>query len=286
VESEAKYVFIGTAVIALALIAFGIGIWWSDNKQGEKASRYAIYFRQQSLAGVQVGSPVTMRGIKVGQVESFEILPSLEQGIRVVINARDNTPVLVSTKAVIERNLLTGLALIELKTEKGEESAARLDAREPGEAYPIIREGTTPWSKVADSTVDILENFDRTLHEAREFLTPENREHVSRILANAEEFTETLNAKSKQFKDFSGDIAGVLDELKKLAESAIQLVKTVERSMNQLVLTARVRAGQTAQSLDSVSEQVGRAADGLRDPQRLIFGPNEKQFCPGEKRPE
>ncbi|MEW6590406.1 MAG: MCE family protein, partial [Pseudomonadota bacterium] len=61
-EAEGRYTLVGTLVLAvLALMALAI-VWLAGMADTIAYQTYSLYFKQQSLDGLGVGSPVKMRG--------------------------------------------------------------------------------------------------------------------------------------------------------------------------------------------------------------------------------
>ena len=65
-ETEGRYTLVGAVVLAVvALLTLAI-VWLTGAADTIAYQTYTIYFKEQSLDGLAVGSPVKMRGIKVG----------------------------------------------------------------------------------------------------------------------------------------------------------------------------------------------------------------------------
>ncbi|MEJ2592452.1 MAG: MlaD family protein [Candidatus Thiodiazotropha sp.] len=63
---------IGAFVLAILLLGVGTVFLLSKSGFSSASSRYILYF-QSDIKGLQVGSPVNFRGVKIGQVESMSI---------------------------------------------------------------------------------------------------------------------------------------------------------------------------------------------------------------------
>ncbi len=114
-EAEAKYTYVGLAVIAL-LAALVAGIVWLKHTGGRSDFNfYTIYFERQPLDGLQIGADVTMRGIKVGRVEDYALTKNINR-VRVLIRIDRRAPVSDNTVAVVNRRFVTGIATIDLET--------------------------------------------------------------------------------------------------------------------------------------------------------------------------
>ena len=90
-----------------------------------------------------------MRGVKVGRVESYELSPQNINQVDVTIRVEEDTPVRENTTAVVSRNLVTGLARIDLITPTN--PGPELLRNPAGEDYPVIAEGTSDLDQIADA---------------------------------------------------------------------------------------------------------------------------------------
>ncbi|MBN9429089.1 MAG: MCE family protein [Burkholderiales bacterium] len=72
-EPEARYTLVGAVVLALVAAACVAWIWLSQGGGTASFRFYTIHFEKQSLEGLQQGSDVTMRGVKVGRVQEYSI---------------------------------------------------------------------------------------------------------------------------------------------------------------------------------------------------------------------
>jgi hypothetical protein len=117
-EPEAKYTLVGGSVLALLALLIAAVAWLASASRGTDVQRYTIYFQRQSLEGLQVRSDVRMKGIRVGAVTGFSFAPQRPGTVEVVIGIDPATPVKESTRAIVDRNLITGLATIRLQNRR------------------------------------------------------------------------------------------------------------------------------------------------------------------------
>jgi phospholipid/cholesterol/gamma-HCH transport system substrate-binding protein len=124
--------------------------------------RYTVYFQNQSLEGLQLNSDVRMQGIKVGKVADYTILPGQAKTVRVLLEVDARTPVWEGAEAVVSRNLVTGLAAIDLDNVwKG---GSDIGPAPEGEPYPVIDEGVPQMARISNT----LESLGKTGGEAVE----------------------------------------------------------------------------------------------------------------------
>lgn len=251
-ESEAKYGLVGAAVVLLSLIVVVAILWLSETGVDRDAQVYTIYFREQSLDGLQNESSVTMKGIKVGNVAQLQIPPDDIEAVRVYIKLDASTPVKTDTHAVLRRNLLTGLATIDLIGSS--QDAQLLIVPPPGEPYPVIPEGTTNLEAIARSLPGLFDEMSATVHRINDVFSDDNRRALASILTNLDKVTSSLA------KD-DGEMGSLLDNINALAVD----IRSMSKSLN-------AAARSTDKNLDEVSSQavetlkkVGAAADVVRE---------------------
>ncbi|MCU7811107.1 MAG: MCE family protein [Candidatus Thiodiazotropha sp. (ex Notomyrtea botanica)] len=63
---------IGAFVLGAILLGLGAVFYLSSNGFSSQSTKYILYF-ESDIKGLQVGSPVNFRGVKIGQVESMSI---------------------------------------------------------------------------------------------------------------------------------------------------------------------------------------------------------------------
>jgi phospholipid/cholesterol/gamma-HCH transport system substrate-binding protein len=279
-ESHAKYTLVGTVVLTLlGLTIFG-ALWLSRAGDTHQYNFYSVYFRHHSLAGLQEDSSVTMRGIKVGTVKSLEIATPDVERVKVILKIESETPIKTDTEAVVLRNLLTGLAYIDLvRTTSG---AAPLEVRE-GESLPIIPEGRSQLDAITSDLPRMIEHFNALVAEARGFLTPENQQAAAEILTNV----RSLSAK---FSENGGDLSAFISNLSKLSGDLDALVKKIDARSADLTQALKGTSSTISLETQNISRDLGRAAQGIaqtieryQDPASLLGGPAPGALGPGER---
>jgi phospholipid/cholesterol/gamma-HCH transport system substrate-binding protein len=232
-EPETRYTAIGAAVLALALAAMLAFAWLADTGRAADFRFYTIYFERQSLEGLQIGGDVNMRGVRVGRVESYTISRDNINRVRVRVRVDRETPVSVNTTAVVARNLLTGIARINLETPgtPGPELVRVPD----GERDPVIAEGTSNIDQIADAASRLTVSADEALGNLNRLLSAENMEAVT----------------------------GTLDSIRELASGLSQRLEALDRtarSVETAALGFRQSSEAIAGSVEQITAQVGPLA--------------------------
>ncbi|MGH8642112.1 MAG: MlaD family protein [Burkholderiales bacterium] len=312
-EAEARYKTVGATLVCLVLAVVLAMAWLARTGARADFRYYTIYFERQSLEGLQVGGDVNIRGVKVGRVEQYSISRDNINLVRVTIRIDKNSPVSTNTVAVVDRNILTGLARINLVT-PGRPGPELTDVRS-GEDYPVIAEGHSDMEQLTGAMNRLAITGAAALANMEELLDKENRETFKATLSNLRElssglakrvgrFDEVASALEKTAADFgkaSREIAAGVDnlsksaqpvanqadvalrDLSKAAQALERATTTLSRSLDAATHTGVLELRATAQELRSSAEILARAADRLQDPRAVIFGPNPAQLGPGEQ---
>ncbi|MCB0357974.1 MAG: MCE family protein [Bdellovibrionales bacterium] len=313
-ESEAKYTLVGAVIVVMTVVLVAAVLWLGDEGVGSGAERYAIDFKHHSLAGLQKDSDVTMRGIKVGTVESIGISEDNIENVRVVVKLSPDTPVKQDSRAVIRRNLLTGLAWVDITSTTNE--SPPLKAGPEGAPYPIIPEGKTDLDTIGDSIPDLVDDVGEIAQRANALLSDENVERFSKAIENIEQLTGTLASKQQEIaalienvsamseklaeaSDAWGRVAASADtKLDVLSEDARKMLQTIDNGVERLAAAAASASGAIKSNVTAISLEIeelsrsvsaaaasfGRVASGLEEPREVLFGPSEGDLGPGERR--
>jgi phospholipid/cholesterol/gamma-HCH transport system substrate-binding protein len=280
VEAEARYTVVGIVVVALVSMAIWALVWLASRGQRSDVRKYTVYFKQHSLSGLQVDSYVTMRGIPVGSVKSLRILPTDIERVEVLVVVNALTPVKTDTRAVIQRNLLTGLASIDLVGSS--ENAETLSEPAPGENFPVIPEGQVGLEELKSAIPTVIDRANSVLQELAGFLDDENRGSVKRTLANIETITRNFSSRQQE-------LDGMVDEVKKLAAELRAVTGTLSKDTREAVSAIRGTADVISRATAGISQDISVAADklaatmeGFENPRKILVGPDKSAYGPGE----
>lgn len=194
-ESDARYAWVGLAVVTL-LLALGAGFYWLNGSNKEDVKRFTVYFQNQSLEGLQLNSDVRMQGIKVGKVADYTILPGQAKTVRVLLEVDARTPVWEGAEAVVSRNLVTGLAAIDLDNVwKG---GSDIGPAPEGEPYPVIDEGVPQMARISNTLESLGKSGGEAVDRVNSLLSDENQKSFGHILENLAGVTGDLRKLSPE----------------------------------------------------------------------------------------
>lgn len=314
-ETEGRYTLVGTLVLGvIALMTLAI-VWLAGAADRIAYQTYTIYFKQQSLDGLAVGSPVKMRGIKVGVVDSYRFVQNGEEAVSVTARVDEGVPVHQGAAAYIKRNLVTGIAAVEI--DNGPASAALLDETPRGERYPVIAEGSSDIDKVATAVSRLAENGAEVLEKMNVLLSDDNQRAINQTLANLNELSahlaankSSLDAAVQGIRDASdefrfagasisqaatraeGSIVGVGDNANVALKEAVTAITKLQRDATEVTARIQQLSETSALEITNVSRDVRTSADvltnagqRLSNPRAILFGPARQQLGPGETLP-
>ncbi len=312
-ESSAKYTLVGLFVV-IATIIFVALLFWLTEIGGQRNTRFfTVYFRNHSLAGLQVDSAVTMKGIKVGTVTAYHISPESVEEVKVILRLGNDIPVKMDTAAILKRNLLTGLAFIDL-IGSSDQSNLRVEIPED-EIYPVIPEGESELDKLADSIPAVLSQVNGMVSRANAVFSTENISSLERSLQNVEKLTAAFANKQEEIEEMidkmsqtTSDISAASKSLRKFADGANGSLDSMSteatttlRSLNDTVkglheqaeiISSSVNAvsqvlsqeiTNTSQSIAAAADSISRTAESFENPKAIIAGPAESTLGPGER---
>lgn len=317
-EPEARYAWVGLGVLALVALLAGGLYWLAGGTENKVVKRYTTYFEKQSLEGLQIGSDVRMRGIKVGKVEDYAILPGEARRVRVILQVDARTPVLEGVHAEVARHMVTGLAAVDLVNVA--EGGPPLMRVPPGERYPVIREGVPQFARVASTLEEmslqgrealvrfntlladrneqaiagILDNLEGLSADLRQNL-PALREELAATLASTRQAAERLDGlgvdAGQMLRQADARLGRVTAETEATLAAARQSLAAMSGEMRGLALRLRLSADLAVQEIQTTAHSLRLAGDALQesgralaDPTSLLYGANKDALGPGEEK--
>ncbi len=286
-ESEIHYKRVGIFIVVGIVLVSVILAWLSHSFTGSTKKDYAIFFEQQTLDGLQRDSAVTMKGIKIGTVQDYDISHTNIQKVKVIISLDPEVPVKTDTRAVLKRNFLTGIAKIDLVGSTQESAEI---SKKKNEDLPIIPEELTQFEKIADSVPSVLgkvenslerialvmsnkniENFDKTLDSistiAQELtkLSPK----IEKTLSNFENVSSTASDFSDKYLKEESD-----KNLPKKLELILSNIEEISKNLKEASVDAPPLTRSVSRSMVSIQESLKNIAQDFQTLSDSYGNPN------------
>lgn len=267
---------IGAFVVGAVVLAVVGVIVFGSGKMFQEVNRYVMYF-EGSAKGLNIGAPVTFRGVKIGSVVKITLQADPESmtfRIPVVVETDEGkiektADVKESDEANLKRlidlglrarldmqSMVTGQLLINLEMLPDEPKRLSGIAQKYLE-IPTIPSSFERFTKKIESLPieEVLNKASASLTALEAFLEnpalTESVNHINQAAANAEQLTASLDQK----------ISPLLDSFQRMADHADQLVLNV----NGQVAPLAGEATHTLKNVDTAAGKIGQVADAFAD---------------------
>ncbi len=299
-ENRSHALIAGLFLLFLGVSAV-VALWWFGGQQ-EDSNSYLVETRR-NVTGLNPQAQVRYRGIQVGKVQSVRLDPDNVRKTLIAIRVRSDIPITRGTIARLGYQGVTGIAHVLLEDDG-------TDVR------PLMTTGADP-ARIAmqDSMIQELADVGGdTLRQARELmigineiLRPENRQAISRTLANLDSATAHANETTARLQQLlskenmrrveailantehaASQVAPFFTEARGLVlrlQSATEKFETAlgDQSANGIGALGP-RLNELSAELASTSHQLNRVLLMLEEsPQSLIFGRQNASPGPGER---
>lgn len=206
---------------------------------------------KESVSGLEIGSAVKMKGVRVGRVDSVTVAKNTES---VIVNlALDpETPVTVDTEAVVASIGITGLKFVELTG--GTAKSKRVD---PNTKTSEIKAGASIMQTLTGKATDIATKMEAVLNNVLALTSKDNRERITKLLDNTTKLTGTLADIAEQNKKRVRRILAHVDRTTGALERAAA-------SMNKLVTDVVPPIKSTLAAAANASNAVARITQKLK----------------------
>jgi ABC-type transporter Mla subunit MlaD len=254
-EAESRYTLVGAAVLGL-VAALVVSVLWLKNLGSRDYERFAIYFEQQALDGLDVGAAVSLRGIQVGRVEDYALSGDLGERVRVVVRIDGRVPVRTNTVAVVTRNFVTGIAAITLinRQPPGEPLTQAVG----NETLPVIGEGRSDIDEIAGRVNKVGEVATEAMANMAQLLNAKNRATMMEAVASLRDLAAGLNQRLATLDKTLSTVTGTAAELGTAAQSAGRAAHDLADAGQRITLvienTGKRLDGTLAQSDETLAE--------------------------------
>lgn len=263
-EPRAHHVLIGLFTVLVVCAALLFALWLGKSYKDVELRHYTVIFNE-TVRGLSRGSAVQYSGIKVGDIIDLSLDPQDPRKVRARIRVEGNIPIKQDTQAKLVLTGITGSSVIELSG--GTPDSPVLTAK--GGQDPVIVATPSSLSQLLANSDNLMSNISELVMNAKEILSAENAQRLSKTLGSLELVTETM-ANQKD------DVAAMLRTLtaaSKQATVALQQATELMRNTDTLVKNQGARTLDSAQrAMASLEEASTNINEILRKNKGAING--------------
>ena len=175
-RQKAQRIRLGVFILISSVFLLLIFGWFTGRRLLEQKDTYYVAYRDISVSGLNVGSPVKYLGINVGSIADIRIDPEDVNRIIIQLTLRTDTPVKEDAAADIVSVGITGLKAIEIRG-----GTVEADFLEPGE---FIEPGSTMAADITGRAEIIAFKVEEVINNLQVFTEPRNMESFTRAADN------------------------------------------------------------------------------------------------------
>ena len=246
--------------IVSGLVLVGISAW----RQGWFTPTAHLYVVVPGAVGVQVGTPVKLKGFKIGEIDNIDLEPNLNVKVRMRVVQERLQLLSVKATAKFGRDGPIGGKFIDLVPGPLEGKRMVADAVLPMDGGNELEDvmGTVKVAieklAIAIGKIEpILDDTKKLTGEATE-MRKDIRQSITTVLANA----EAMSAQLKRVGDSAANVAGKIDGDRKALVSDVQKILT---QANSAAESARLALKTLEQDLPQMTDKTKATLDNTRD---------------------
>jgi len=238
-------------LITLAAIA---SLYWGiEFLKGQDlfSSRTIIYAEYKTVDGLSPARPVTINGLKVGQVDKIYFHPNGSGALMVAMNITTEFPIPDNSVALISSDLL-GNRSIELILGKSSNALVAGDTLESKVQLSLADEVNEQVRPIKEKAEKLIGSIDTVMVLASAFLNEETRDNFRSTFGKLQEVVEGLNRAVKRSEE---DIVSSVDDLSKITSTVEENRANLDAIFTNLASLsdslAQVNFKRTVENLDS-----------------------------------
>lgn len=194
-DTKVNYSVVGAFVIVLTAAFVLMIIWLSSGLSSKTYDTYVVYMNE-SVAGLNIDSPVKFNGVEVGRVKKIALDRHNPQVVVLLLDIEDKTPVTIDTRATLTIQGLTGVASLALKTVGSDTTPLKTQR---GQKYPVIKSAPSLLARLDVALSELTTNLSDITKSIRSVLNPENQAAIKATLHNFDIISGQLAKASEQF---------------------------------------------------------------------------------------
>jgi phospholipid/cholesterol/gamma-HCH transport system substrate-binding protein len=226
-KSRTQKVRLGIFIFISIVLLFSLIVFFAANRLFEKSDSYLVSYRDISVSGLEVGSPVDYLGIEIGSISNIFIDPQDVNVVIVELSIKSGTPIKKDAYADIVSMGITGLKIIEIRG--GSNQAEFLNEGE------YIKAGSSATEEITGRASIIAEKAEKVINNLQLFTNQEN-----------------LN----KFSDAAENINLLAAQLNKTIHMVDTLIKDNRTSVNETIKSVNIIAANLSESSQTLKKAI------------------------------
>jgi phospholipid/cholesterol/gamma-HCH transport system substrate-binding protein len=215
----------------------------------EAGDTYYIDFRDTSVNGLLLGSPVRYQGVEIGKVTRIEVNLKATNSVFVFVKVQKGFPIKKDTTAVLMYAGITGIKFVDLR--------GGTPGAEPVGPHGMIQMGRGLEEKAGD----IVTNIDTAVNSFNKLLSPENLDRIDRVLEKVEKSSDmiesVISAKRGSLESSFDNVQKATNEFASVTENLHKISDNVSDMSQKIVTHSEAAVDNIAKRFSD--EELGRA---------------------------
>lgn len=258
---------VGVFTLITMLVGFAFVYWVARIDERGSLVDLEILI-EGSVTGLTKGSPVLFNGINVGSVRRLTIATNAPKFVVARVKVNAETPIRKDTRASIGMQGFTGGAFIQLEGGSSEGVNILSLANQEEGIIPRINADPAALSDIMARVNEIAARTEKVMGVVEGFLD-ENRDSLSKTVANAEKFSDALAANSDGVKTFLSEVSAMGKTISGLSEkldgTIVQIEKIVEAVEPESVRKSIANLEQFSETLKSSRDDIKKVIGSISD---------------------
>ncbi len=266
-----NYAVVGVFVLVLGAVLVAGVLWLASGGAFQKQYDLYLAIEEESVAGLNLNSPVKYNGVDVGKVQDIRLDPANPEHVRLIFAIERGTPIKEDTVAMLKAQGLTGIAYVELSGGTRNAPALRASA---GSEYPVIRTRPSLSARLENVLTTVLTRLDSISTNINSMLSDDNRTAFNSALADFSAVARTIAARKETLDAGIVSAARTFDNsaratarLDPVIERITRGAEAVEKMGNEVARTSAA-AGQTVSEVGADRKRF--TADTQPELERLL----------------
>ena len=246
-------------VITLTALYFVINYLKGEDIFKKRITYYAVF---ENVEGLTPTSPIYIRGLKVGSVESIKY-DNKKWNFTVRLSVKTNYAVPANSWVEIYSADILGGKSIRISLGDSFSDAVAGDTLASATIPDMISVFSSEMGPLKDQATLLMNNMNSALNKINAILNPQAQENISKILANLNLTMQNAESISKNLDNSSPEITATLKNLKKITDN----LKTGSEDLNATLKNANsISKGLSEADLKGTIDELKQLVIKLKDP--------------------